>query len=312
MDLTSDKLVVVIRSSGERTLNSCVELVQSQIDNDSIIIVEEFPFEKALRKCYKLAIDSQKEWLLTIDADMLITKNAISNLLDHGLSSEEDVFQLQGLIFDKLTYSYRNAGPRLYRSKYLQKALQFLPEDRSTIRPEFTIIEQMKVSGLKSIETGELYAIHDFEQFYNDVYRKSFVHAQKHAYLIPDLIKIWQSLVGIDSDYKIALRGLYDGMLFEKLAVIDKRDYNELASNALRDLNLQEKSNVVVMSDMHDYVDEIVKLAGEIPKELTSIQTNSTFSQKINSIISEKGFLKSFLFITGVGFSKIGEKLKSF
>lgn len=312
MDLTVEKLVVVIRSAGERTLNACVELVRSQIENDSIIIIEEFPFEQALRKCYQLAIGSQKEWLLTIDADMFITKNAISNLLERGLSSEDDVFQLQGLIFDKLTYSYRNAGPRLYRSKYLQKALEFLPEDRTTIRPEYSTIGQMRASGLKSIETGELYAIHDFEQFYFDVYRKSFVHAQKHTNLIPVLIKTWQSFVGIDPDYKIALRGLYDGMLHEELAVIDTRDYNELASIALRDLKMQEKSNIVLISDIYNYVDETVKLAGEIPNELTSKPVNSTVSTKISTIITEKGFLKSLLFFLGVAFTRVGQKFKTF
>src|SRR5690606_24066079 len=130
---------------------------------------------------------------------------------------------------------------------------------------------------------------HDFEQFYTDVYRKSFVHAQKHAYLIPELIKTWQSFVGTDLDYVIALRGLYDGMLHEKLSVIDKRDYNELALRALKDLKIHEKSKVVLISNIHVYIEEIVKLAGEIPKELTSNYTNSTFFQNINDIISNKG-----------------------
>ena len=101
-------------------------------------------------------------------------------------------------------------------------------------------------------------------------------------------------------------------MLHEELAVIDTRDYNELASIALRDLNMQEKSNIVLISDIYDYVDETVKLAGEIPNELTSKPVNSTVSMKISTIITEKGFLKSLLFLIGVAFTRVGQKFKTF
>src|SRR5690625_1444068 len=84
-------------------------------------------------------------------------------------------------------------------------------------------------------------ALHDFEQYYKDIYRKSFVHARKHPDLLPDMIKRAVLLKDKDPDYLVMLQAIWDSLIENVEVGIDTRLYTETAENALNKLNLVEK-----------------------------------------------------------------------
>ncbi len=241
----SDELILVIRYSGERTFDICRELVLRQIPEGKVFFVSERPFEAALRKTYEIGIASGVKWMITLDADVLLRDGAIKSLLEEAEKGSRKLFQLEGLVHDKLMGGFRKAGYRIYRTEYLPVALGIVPADRVEIRPECATLRKMAELGYPSYECVQVYGAHDYEQFYRDVYRKAFVHANKHARWLPQIIERWKRLAVNDDDFRVALRGLYDGLMSLSEARIDVRDYTSSAQRALQELGLQEKQELL-------------------------------------------------------------------
>ncbi len=314
MDLTSEKLVIVIRSAGERTLNACVELVRSQIDPSLLHVVELVPFEEALRASYKIGIQSGAKWMMTLDADVLIRENAIRDFVIEAEQLPDSFFHIQGLIFDKITWQYRTAGHRMYRVSMLDEALSLIPADGEVIRPEFTTIMRMQKMGFKVLESGTVFGIHDFEQFYKDVYRKCLVHSQKHIEWVPRLIEMWKSLSSEDHDFVVALRALYDGLMATTKMKIDKRMYQDAAKKALQDLRIEEKVDFNLEQNLSSMIKKILTEAGPVPVEILPDLLGSkpkTRIQFIKTFIAKNGIIKAFFYFIGLFLVKIGEKFKT-
>ena len=152
--MLSHKLIVVIRTVGERTFEACKALVIKQVPEALVYVVSEQPFEATLRHCYQIGIDSGAEWMMTLDSDVLLREEAIKNLLSEAERLPPQYLQLEGLLFDKLTGIYRNVGHRIYRTKYLDKALECIPPERSEIRPEDATLKKILCRYLpKSLHT---------------------------------------------------------------------------------------------------------------------------------------------------------------
>lgn len=311
MELTSDKLVVVIRSAGERTLNACIELVLREIDPSLLHVVELVPFEEALRASYKIGIQSGAKWMMTLDADVLLRTNAIHDFVAEAELLPDTYFHLEGLIFDKLTGLHRKAGHRIYRVSKLEEALELVPADGEQIRPEFTTICRMQERGYLAKESTTVFGIHDFEQYYEDVYRKCKVHAQKHVEWIPKLITRWKSFSTEDADFLVALRAVYDGMLESSEVKIDKRLYQKNSLKALNDLNLKEKGELKLDFDLASMIDST--LLENAPAPITTRRDATTSNKNVRIVflkrkIRELGVFKTLIYLIGLLFSKIGKK----
>ena len=307
-------LVVVIRSAGERTTVACKELVLQQVPQHQVHLVREFPFEAALRRCYEIGIESSAKWMMTLDADVLLKEGAVRSFLEEAEKLSEQYFQVEGLLHDKLSCQYRKVGHRMYRTQYLEKAIQCLPMPREAIRPEFTTLQRMEQLGYLSKEITIVFGVHDYEQFLNDIYRKAFVHAQKHSGWVPRLIEQWRELAERDNDYKIALRGLYDGLMTSSRASIDKRDFTDLAKVALQDLGLSEKPELTIEMDNYTYVVQAAIMKASLLSEtrfsLSSNSEKSGWRQRLAAKYAQLGPLKLGLYSLGVAFSRIGYLLK--
>ncbi len=131
------KSTIVIRSAGERSFQICKKLLLDQVPASYVHVVKEVPFESALRKTYEIGIDSGDEWLMTLDADVFLRQGAVCKLLSQAKGLPGHYFQIEGLVHDKLTGMYREAGHRMYRTKYLKTALQHIPANNTEIRPEY-------------------------------------------------------------------------------------------------------------------------------------------------------------------------------
>ncbi len=217
----------------------------SGIAEGDITTVSEVPFEVGLRACYEEAIRAGKKWTMTLDADVLIAKSATSRLLAFAEEMPSHFFQMEGRIFDNITGIYRQAGHRIYRTELLPLAVDYIPDVGVQIRPEFYTITQMIASGYPSRLVPMLVGLHDFEQYYADLYRKSFVHARKHSELLPDLIVRCVRLMHDDADFLVILKGLWDSLITQGAVTIDAGRYGDQAARALESLGIAEKSPIV-------------------------------------------------------------------
>ena len=275
----STDLIVVIRTAGERTLDACKALLWDQVQERCVHVISELPFEAALRRTYEIGIESGVKWLMTLDADVFLKKDSVSRLLSQAESLPRNYFQIEGLVYDKLTGMFRKAGHRMYRTSYLKIALKNLTPLNTEIRPEYATLQRMEAKGYPSKESSTVFGIHDYEQYYRDIYRKAFVHANKHQVWLPQLISRWKKLTTFDDDYQIALRGLYDGLLCSKKVRIDARDYIEDAEKAMKELGLTEKPFFSAKDIGFDRIEEIIAGVGDPP-----VQSNNSFEAKFQRL----------------------------
>src|SRR5690606_39569755 len=70
--LVMNDLVVIVRTAGERTFELSHSLLLAQVPADRVLVVDERPFEKALRRTYELGIEHAARWTMTLDADVLL------------------------------------------------------------------------------------------------------------------------------------------------------------------------------------------------------------------------------------------------
>lgn len=311
--ISKDQLVVVIRSAGERTESVCRELVLREVIESQVHVVRLVPFEAALTQSYKIGIESGSKWLMTLDADVLLRENAISDFMAEAEAMPDDFFHTEGLVYDYLTGMYRKAGHRMYRTSMLNEAIMRIPLPGETIRPEFKTIQRMVESGFPVQETGSVYGIHDFEQFYTDVYRKCVVHATKHSNWLPDLIKRWKAMQNSEADFRVSLQAVTDGLLHFDSVSIDKRIYLERAKKVIEMLGLSEKNETFQIDSPQKKVADTLIYAGKVPVELQSVRTFGVHVSRksfLKKMISERGLIKTCLYILGVVVINFGKSIR--
>jgi len=237
---------VVLRSVGERTAGVARRLARAQLTSDvDITLVNEAPFETALRATYLAGLRAGKKWTMTLDADVLVLPSAIATLLAEAEAMPSHYFQTQGRVFDKITGTYRSAGPRVYRTDLLRCAIENIPEPSAELRPEFFVLDRLAKSGHPFRGVGAVAGLHDYEQFYGDLYRKSFVHTKKHTFLVSAIVQRCAPRLHSDRDFLAILKGVWDGLLHDGPVAIDARKFDASIARALAELALEEKREIL-------------------------------------------------------------------
>ena len=317
MGKLTETAIVVIRSSEERSLQACLNSVLLQTDKNNLRIIQERPFENALRKSFKLGIESGKRWLITLDADVLLFPNVLNDLLAAAEQMPETYVEIGARIFDKVFGAYRLAGNRVYRVSILQKALSCIPEIGTEIRPETATLKKLAEFGHSNRKIGLVMGIHDFEQFYGDLYRKAFVHGQKHYYLAGDLLKRCLKKKAADPDFAVILKGFCDGIVSTEKATIDAGRFRDAADAALKELGLLEKPPFYLRNfqNIDNWI--LSQLECEPPEFVTRDRppTKSTISgikNRFDELVFKHGFLAATKYSIGSTFEKIGKYLKNY
>lgn len=314
------ELVVVIRAVCERTLDVCKQQVLSQLPESAVYIVIDQPFEVTLHRCYEVGIKSNAQWMITVDADVLLTSSSIQGLISAAQAMPENYIQLEGRVFDKILGTYRQAGHRIYRTSLLPQALKHIPAEGTEIRPEYHTLQQMAAHGYPSRRIGQVFGLHDYEQNFADLYRKAVVHAKKHTYLIPSLVE--RCITNLeDDDFKVILKGLYDGIIYTNKVSIDRRKFLDSAQAALDSLNLKEKDPINNLDgftkDFHSTLDEVISQTPVPSFQTTDLfapsgQINhSSWRSKIQARITERGLIRGSIASAGALLTRIGQYLDS-
>jgi len=216
----------VIRSVGERTEAACRNLLAQQVPECNLITVSNAPFSATLADSYRAGIERELPWTLCIDADVLVRPYVVSELLNVACDLPAEVCEVQGMVLDKFFGVRRPAGSHLYRTSLLPKALDLIPPEGEDVRPEYYTLNRMAEQGHPWVETPLVLGLHDFEQYYRDIFRKCYVHARKFGEQMHLLVEYWRRVAVRDPDYRVALFGLAAGIVDTGDIQVDvRRDY---------------------------------------------------------------------------------------
>jgi hypothetical protein len=187
-------ITVVIRSSGEKTLNWCEELLKQQISSDQIFVIKETPFWKAVAKSFNIAIKENRKWLLAIDADVLFFPDSLARILGalNNLPQEvvENSFVIQGLLYCNYHNDYRGVGAHLYPTQNLKKAQKYLKITQKMHRPESGLYIFMDAHENKHhIQLPICVGVHGFFQHDHDFFRNGYFQAIKFPNMSVEQIK---------------------------------------------------------------------------------------------------------------------------
>ena len=248
---------VIIRSVGERTTDECEEALRRSGFSNIMRIVDAIPFTECLHKTFQRGIDAGRPWTLCIDADVIVKLDGVVGLIKLASEADKSIFEIQVNILDKFQGKTRHAGNHLYRTKYLKQALEFIPQEFEAIRPESYMIKCMKKAGYLTVTNNEvLLGIHDFDQFYHDIFRKCFIYAHKFLHESVMILPYWRKRAKHDNFFKVALLGFSKGLQYLEKASINKNQYHKLKEESLRKLGISEKDRDLKQVDVREVISQ--------------------------------------------------------
>lgn len=234
---------IIIRSCGERTEQRCIKLAKK---HGHVHVVNAIPFGETLRQSYKLGQTFEQLWIPMVDADVLLYPGTLKTAVTMLKSMNNNIFCWDGNTNDKVMIKKRRAGIHIYRRDLLSQAMQYIDDNK--LKPESHVRREMKKNhDAVTHSEGLVFGMHDFEQYYRDLWRKSFAQSRKLAGMIrrnPAIIKRWSRLSLRDNDYKVILAAHKQGRTYRGDIIIDARQ-NYGASSGLKRLGLKEKGRLV-------------------------------------------------------------------
>src|SRR5690606_24769415 len=163
-------------------------------------------------------------------------------------------------MLDKFFGGIRVGGVKVYRTDYLKEAVKLIPEPNESLRPESFTIKKMTDKGYQQLQTNVVVGVHDFEQYYKDIYRKAITHSVKHAQYIPLLRTFWEREGKRDLDYMVLLEALQDRELYADRNVLDIQTYGKRVEEILIKLCIEEKSDINLKGFRVDNIRTILEL----------------------------------------------------
>ncbi len=256
--------ICVIRSVGESTTDTCLSRCVSFFGENNVVVIYESPFENAIKKCFEIGIDSGKKWLMVIDADVIPAEHGLESLLRYASASSENLFEVQGNVYDFSFGGWRQAGNHLYRVSLLSKAIELIPGPGESLRPESTTIKRMAGLGYEWSELDFKIGLHDFEQYPKDYFRKALLFNKKFKRYIPILKFRWKKNEHLHYGFKYLINGI------EYKQNVENQDY----------LNA-DKVNLIFKS-----LDRVENIDFEKYADLDINDYNNTFEFKIFQCVS--------------------------
>jgi hypothetical protein len=233
---------IIVRCCGERTEKKCIQLAELQ---GTVHIIRAYPFGESLRQSYKLGMTFKQKWVPMIDADVILLAGSIIKGIKflNDNDRNRNIFCLDGKTKDKIFLNTRRAGIHIYRRSLLEQALPYIKNTK--IKPESHVRRTMVKLGYPTVTGKIVFGYHDYEQYYCDLWRKSFAQTQKLAGKIrkTNIRNKWKKRAETDKDFKVILAAHDQGRLYQDRIIIDKRK-NYGAEEGLKRLGIQEKNSL--------------------------------------------------------------------
>jgi hypothetical protein len=226
--------------------------------------------------------------------------------------------ELEGRVLDKITGRYRQAGHRIYRTELLPLALKQIPAPGSKIQPEYFTVQEMGRLGHPFRHVGCVTGLHDFEQSYCDLYRKALVHSRKMSSLVGALIQRCAERLHEDPDFRVILKGLWDGLTMNDPLKIDRRIFYDRASEALRVLGMEEKGRI---EDEDHFISQFPAMfdaltSQDVPTDVPTLDEPRQASReergwivKVQDRIQKRGLIRGSAACVGALLRRVGQAL---
>ena len=304
-----------MRSAGERTTELCERLIRRFAPDEHVRVIHERPFGAAVRKGFELGAASDLKWTCCIDADVLLLEEEIRKQLRLAETLDDNIFCVQGLVYGKFLPIRRPAGNHLYRNALVERAVPLIPSDGHALRPESVTTQAMKDQGYLTYQTNVVLGLHDYEQYYRDIYRKCFLHVNKHEEdLMPMVESHWRQHQATDRDYQVALLGALMGKVHEGTVYIDKHFQEAEGQQVLALKDIEEKSPL----SWQEYTPETIRSIARDFRSVDPVQQykNPRYQENyVRDVIVPvrislpKKAVRKFLFIAGKVLFRIGKRL---
>lgn len=217
-------IYTVLRAAGERSLPLAEKALQQETSNYTVI--EEFPFSSSLKKMFSIGKEVPFRYLLALDADVILHPGIFAKIAQEA---EKCAFFLDFFVMDKFRGKCCS-GCHLYSNQYSEALLEYSLEGNPS-RPENDLILNFsKENHLKHGKSSLVVGLHDYEQYYRDLYAKFYRRAQRRREEAEQLITVLEArrvYFPNDPDFEVALKGLKEGMKGEKalFSLFDARTY---------------------------------------------------------------------------------------
>ena len=318
--MSIDSITIIIRSAGERTESLCRKLILDQgVSESSVFVTNEAPFSKAMKVGFEIGIAEKRPWTYCVDADLLLRPQSILKMIEHAEKQPPNLCEIQGYILDKFFGGTRMGGVHLYRTSLLDKVIKLIPPEGKDIRPETHALNAMRAAGYPCLTVQELVGLHDFEQSYEDIFRKCFVHAHKHLNHSELFIPFWRFMSNQDLDYQIALAGFGEGIKHFGEVRIDKRA--EYFRDAMINLEMSYKNEIDLSKWSRNLIESKIQEWVEPPEYWESFpggmvaNGGSGISSQVLAQYkwhrSRNSIRTSWLHVLGWLFVKVGRRLKN-
>ena len=220
--IDKNKFTICIRSSGEFTTNRLLKDIVYQFgSSEKVYLIKNLKFHEAVDRCFKFAIKDRSEWLITLDADLVIRPNFMKTFLSIANSMKAKEIEAHAMTIDRLFMNYRSAGNRLYRVSSLTLLRKLLKKTKNNIRPEGTMLREATKLGYKIKPIKNVVALHDFFQFSRDLFRKGYLCSFKHILHSSEFLPNWRKFGKRSLDFKILLRGFSFGITSTEKYTLD-------------------------------------------------------------------------------------------
>lgn len=264
-----EDITVIIRSAGERTVGLCKNALETMFPSSQLSTIEERPFSKALKRGLEIGIESKRPWILFVDADVVIDRSGLSELVAKRQEVASNAFEIQGLIRDRFFPVDRPSGAHLYRTTLAYKGLQSLKEGGQSLRPESSMLKAMARKGMPWYQSSICVGVHDFEQYHRDIYRKCFLHAHKSMTYLPYVAAHWMKRSAAESDFMVAALAALEGASYTGVVAVDKDFLRSQSQAALSKLGIAEKDGLRT----NDTLDVSAAIRKPVPNELLGLQS---------------------------------------
>jgi len=299
-ELKQTDVTVILRTVGERTTELCRQLIEEQIPPENIFTISEVPFTRAVQRTFEIGLDNNLSWTVAIDADVLLAEDSISTLKFLAQKQGDTLFKFNPKMQDKFFRPTRYGGVHIYQTTWFRQA-STLFDGNEHIRPETHIAELMQERfNLQTIAYEDFTAgLHDYEQYYRDIYRKSFVFANKHPVsMLIQFMGYWGELARFDADYRVALAGLAEGLAHRGKVEINIDKLPQLYKENRLCNELEEKAALLISpwetgEDIRKYIHHC-----ELSRNRPSLL----------KISKHQGAIKGLMAFTGYYLERIGKK----
>lgn len=250
---------VVLRCAGEKTKAIALKLLYQECPQKNVFPIEVSPFSLAVKKTFEIGLAESRKWTLAIDADVLVKYGAINELLNLAENEDDNLFELEGNIWDKLFGGPRSGGIHLYRTSLLDEALSSLDTNAKVNRPEYTVITAMKDQGYLQSRVEIIVGLHDFFQKREDYFRKGVSISRKFPHFHWFFEPMWERLKDGDKDIEEALAGWMWGSKNPGLAITDSQEYNGILQKRGLEQNIAPKeAQINSTKDVFQFIEDLL------------------------------------------------------